>query len=159
MGGISDPEGRDPHGREPELDDETVDSRWAELTAELGALDVAAEPAAPESEGLLLPGPVPPPARTLGPRDYLADEEDEEDERYVPPEPAPLTHADPVLTLGWVATVTSLLAGLVLALVWRPLPDGVLATLGGMLLAGVALLLWRMPARRDHDDPSGCAVV
>lgn len=155
MGGPSAPDG---NPREPELDDETVASRWAELTASLGPLDVPAPaPATPEEPPApSAPAVDEPVARPLGPRDYL---EDEDEEGYVPPEPEPLSHADPALTLGWVATVVSLLTGLVLALVWRPLPDAVFAVLGGVLVAGVGLLLWRMPAGRDHDDPSGGAVV
>ncbi|MHB1063773.1 MAG: hypothetical protein ACYC1Z_04640 [Georgenia sp.] len=150
MAGPTAPDGA-PGPHEPELDDETVASRWAELTASLGPLD-----AAPDPPDLPRATPAEPQERPLGPRDYLADED--EDEGFVPPEPAPLSHADPALTLGWIATVGSLLTGLVLALVWRPLPDGVFAVLGGVLLAGVGLLLWRMPSRRD-DDPSGGAVV
>lgn len=155
MAGPTAPDGA-PGPHEPELDDETVAARWAELTASLGPLDVAPEPPDPPRAIPDLPRAIPAEAqeRPLGPRDYLADE----DEGFVPPEPAPLSHADPALTLGWIATVGSLLTGLVLALVWRPLPDGVFAVLGGVLLAGVGLLLWRMPSRRD-DDPSGGAVV
>lgn len=92
-----------------------------------------------------------------GPRDYLAPEDGEEG--YVPPEPEPLTHADPALTLGWVAAVGAVVVGIVLAVAWRPLPTSVLTALGLTMLAGVALLLWRMPDGSDHDDRSDGAVV
>ena len=99
------------------------------------------------------PAPQPP-----GPRDYSPAEED--DEGYEPPDPEPLTHADPALTLGWVAALGSVLVGIVLSLVWRPVPTGMLAVLGLTLIGGVGLLLWRMPDGRDDDhDPSGGAVV
>lgn len=100
----------------------------------------------------------PPSAQPPGPRDYSPAEED--DEGYEPPDPEPLTHADPALTLGWVAALGSVLVGIVLSLVWRPVPIGMLAILGLTLLGGVGLLLWRMPDGRDGDhDPSDGAVV
>ncbi|MPV88578.1 hypothetical protein [Georgenia ruanii] len=100
----------------------------------------------------------PPSAQPPGPRDYSPAEEDEDG--YEPPDPEPLTHADPALTLGWVAALGSVLVGIVLSLVWRPVPTGMLAVLGLTLLGGVGLLLWRMPDGRDDDhDPSDGAVV
>lgn len=77
----------------------------------------------------------------------------------MPPEPEPWIGGDPVLLLGWFATVGPVLVTALLAVVWRPLPGTVLGVAGLVLIAGVALLLWRMPAHRDHDDPSGGAVV
>ncbi|MFH5823018.1 hypothetical protein [Georgenia sp. AZ-5] len=166
---------QDPH---ESLDDATVAARWAELTAELGELQVpaddggtrlgrsgpdAAAAASPTPAGEAAPelraGPSGPaaPVPLPGPRDY-SPAEDDEDEGYVPPEPEPLTHADPALTLGWVLAVGSVLLGFVLAVVWRPLPDGVLGGLGAALVGGVALLLWRMPARRDDDRDDGAVV-
>ncbi|KAE8763845.1 hypothetical protein [Georgenia thermotolerans] len=114
---------------------------------------------APDAPPALSTGPSgPPSAQPPGPRDYSPAEED--DEGYEPPDPEPLTHADPALTLGWVAALGSVLVGIVLSLVWRPVPTGMLAVLGLTLLGGVGLLLWRMPDGRDDDhDPSGGAVV
>lgn len=139
------------------LDDAAVAARWAELTASLGELHMPGPDTADGPLPLAAPAPAPPPP---GPRDYSPGPEgDDEDDPasgidgFVPPEPEPLTHADPALTLGWVATVGSVLVGIVLAVVWHPLPGGVLGGLGLVLLAGVVLLLWRMPDRRDdHSD-------
>ncbi|GAA4433105.1 hypothetical protein GCM10023169_39720 [Georgenia halophila] len=161
------------------LDDATVAERWAELTAELGDLEVPEDPrrddrsprdrAAPD--GAAPDGAAPgggatpddgdqapaPRARPLGPRDYI-EIEDPDEQRFVPPEPGPLEHTDPVLTLGWVATIGSLLLGLVLFVLASP-GGWVMLALGAALLCGVALLLWRMPANRDDDDHSDGAVV
>lgn len=169
----------DPPG---ELDDAAVAARWAELTASLGELAVPPperpgptpdEPGPDRSVPGDVPGDVPgeeiparpadlPGARVVrpaapGPRDYVPDEDD--DEGYEPPEPEPLTHADPAVTLGWVATIGAVVLGVVLSVVWRPVPDGVLGALALVLAGGVGLLLWRMPARRDRDDRSDGAVV
>jgi hypothetical protein len=169
-------------GDSDSLDDDTVAARWAELTASLGDLEVPGEVAdgdrgtrvdapgtdAPGTDvpGAVTPGAVTPgatspavagpPAAPPGPRDYVPDEED--DEGYEPPEPESLTHADPALTLGWVAALGSVLVGFVLFVVWRPVPTGVLAVLGLTLLAGVALLLWRMPDGHDDDRSDGAVV-
>ncbi|TRW47165.1 hypothetical protein [Georgenia yuyongxinii] len=113
----------------------------------VGRVDAASGAGAGASGALPLPGP----------RDYVADEDD--DEGYVPPEPEPLSHADPALTLGWVAAVGSVVVAIVLAILWRPLPTTVLTVLGLTMLAGVALLLWRMPDGSDPDDRSDGAVV
>ncbi|RPF28669.1 hypothetical protein [Georgenia muralis] len=166
----------EPPGEPRELDDAAVAARWAELTASLGELAVPPpEHPTPGEPGPDRPGPgaVPgderparpadlPGARVVrpaapGPRDYVPDED--EDEGYEPPEPEPLTHADPAVTLGWVATIGAVMLGVVLSVVWRPVPDGVLGALALVLAGGVGLLLWRMPARRDRDDRSDGAVV
>lgn len=152
---------------EEPLDDATVAERWAELTADLGELHVPTDdelrpaPAAPVEPQA--PRPVPAP----GPRDYQPAPETEDDEEglssgidgFVPPDPDPLTHADPALTLGWVATVGSLLLGLVLFVLNQSLPTWVMLTLAVALLGGVGLLLWRMPARPEDRGPGDGAVV
>ncbi len=170
------------------LDDATVAQRWAELTADLGDLEVPdglredAETARgdggsagtdenpqtdvpqrrPDRDGALDPGAFAPSRdlfaeRALGPRDYL-EPEDPDGDRFVPPDPEPIGGADPVLTLGWVATAGSLLAALVLVVLASP-PRWLLLALGAALLCGIGLLLWRMPAGRDEDDHDDGAVV
>jgi hypothetical protein len=155
-----------PDSGEP-LDDATVAERWAELTADLGELHV------PSAEELRPTAPVPPepqpprPVPAPGPRDYEAAPEREDDDEdpssgidgFVPPDPEPLTHADPALTLGWVATIGSLLLGLVLFVLDRSVPTWLVATLAVALLGGVGLLLWRMPARPEDRGPGDGAVV
>ena len=168
----------DPPGEPRELDDAAFAARWAELTASLGELAVPPPErpgATPDEPGPDRSGPGdvlgdghpvrpadPPGARVVrpaapGPRDYVPDEDD--DEGYEPPEPEPLTHADPAVTLGWVATIGAVVLGVVLSVVWRPVPEEVLGALALVLAGGVGLLLWRMPARRDRDDRSDGAVV
>lgn len=174
----------EPPGEPRELDDDAVAARWAELTAALGDLAVpppSADGAGPDRTGPDRTGPdEPDPAEVRddarpadlpgarvvrhaapepGPRDHVPDEDDDEDDGYEPPDPEPLTHADPAVTLGWVATVGAVVLGVVLSVVWRPVPEGVLGVLALVLVGGVGLLLWRMPARRDRDDRSDGAVV
>jgi hypothetical protein len=155
-----------PDSGEP-LDDATVAERWAELTADLGELHVPSEeelrPSTPVPPEPQAPRPVPAP----GPRDYEPAPEDEDDDEdpasgidgFVPPEPEPLTHSDPALTLGWVATIGSLVLGLLLFVLAPSMPTWVLATLAVALLGGVGLLLWRMPARPEDRGPGDGAVV
>ncbi|WP_052436965.1 hypothetical protein [Georgenia sp. SUBG003] len=145
------------------LDDATVAERWAELTRDLGELHVPtddelrATPAEPEP-----PRRVPAP----GPRDYEPGPGTDDDEDpssgvdgFVPPDPDPFSHSDPALALGWVATVGSLLVGLILLVVNESLPTWVLLTLAATLLGGIGLLLWRMPAGPDDRGPGDGAVV
>lgn len=154
-----------PDGEEP-LDDATVAARWAELTADLGELRV------PSEDELSPSTAVPPeplgarPVPAAGPRDYepAPEREDDDDpssgiDGFVPPEPEPLTHADPALTLGWVATIGSLVVGLLLFVLDPSVPSWVTVVLAVALLGGVGLLLWRMPARPEDRGPGDGAVV
>ncbi|MFC7406081.1 hypothetical protein [Georgenia alba] len=142
------------------LDDAQVAERWAELTAELGELEVPRDERSDRDPDLEADGDgatATHQPRPLGPRDYL-EQEDPDGDRYVPPDPEPLQHSDPALTLGWVATVGSLLVGLVLFVVTSP-GRWVTVGLGATLLCGVGLLLWRMPAHRDEDGDDGDGAV
>ena len=152
------------------LDDATVAERWAELTADLGELHVPTDEELRDSsdEASVPPEPeIPRLAPRPGPRDYEPAPETEGDEEdpssgidgFVPPDPDPFSHADPALALGWVATVGSLVAGLLLFVLYRPLPDWLVTTLAVTLLGGIALLLWRMPAGPDDRGPGDGAVV
>jgi len=155
------------------LDDATVAERWAELTRELGELHVPTDEELRETDDerrATSSGPVEPvPPRPLpapGPRDYEPGPETEDDEDpssgidgFVPPDPDPFSHSDPALALGWVATVGSLIVGLVLFAFDPALPSWVLLTLAVTLLGGIGLLLWRMPAGPDDRGPGDGAVV
>ncbi len=144
--------------REPEPDD--LDVRFRDITANLGDLTVPPEGSvqAPTSaDGPVqeadLSGP--------GPRDYqLGPEvEDDEEDSFLPPDPPALPTSDPATALAWAGVVVPILLVLVYLLLWRGMPLVVLTVAGATFVLSVGFLLWRMPARRDDDDPDGGAVV
>lgn len=153
---------REPGGNVP---DDDLDAKWAELTARLGELRL------PPAEDDPDPGPVTetaaqPAALPLGPRDYTpAPETDDDDperdvvDGFVEPDPDPLSRAEPVLVVGWVAVLGGLALMIVCVLAWRDAPGMVWLVAVAALATGIGLLLWRMPARRDIDDYDDGAVV
>lgn len=156
--------------REPRDDD--VDARFAELVASLEDVEDLSEEPEPEaddddgaSRGPGLTYPVAPWA-AAGPRDWDAtsqmDEAEEavdEAEAFVPPDPGPVMGNDPLTTMAWMAAVGIPALALVLFLVWREAPAVIFQAGGIVCLAGIGVLLWRMPARRDPEDHDSGAVV
>lgn len=147
--------------------DAEVDARWASIVEQLGEIEVP--PDGPAGAGA--PGPTTGHvvARTPGPRDWPVTPEvealEDEESHYAPPDPGPvLTSRDPVATLAWVGAAGLPLLG-VLALILRSVvPALQVPPWAGMLgvalfVASVAVLVWRMPARRDPSDPDDGAVV
>ncbi|MFF2267229.1 hypothetical protein ACFVTZ_03120 [Cellulosimicrobium cellulans] len=162
---------------EPALD---VDAQWAGIVAELSDLseldrDAARDPeAAPDdAEGpspaprdgrdVLGSVPVAPWVRTSGPRDWPTTPEvedlEEAESHFVPPDPPLVLGRDPLLTMAWALVVGVPILLLVVLVVVRPYPVIVAQVGGGAFLAGLAILLWRMPHRRDDDDEGPGAVV
>ncbi len=87
-----------------------------------------------------------------GPRAWAPDPAVEEaEDHFVPPDPGPVLGGDPLLTMAWVAVVGVPVLLLVardrLARRCRP---GCSRCAGSLLAAGVGVLLWRMPHRRDR---------
>lgn len=84
--------------------------------------------------------------------------EPDDDERYVPPDPPPLSRGDLITTLAWVGVLGSPLFFLLTALFWRSVPQ--ILVLGGIaaFVGGFATLVVRMPSRRDPDDDDGAVV-
>ncbi len=162
------------HDRHDDADD--VDARFAELVASLD--EVEDLPATDESEvgdaddveprtgtGLGLTYPVAPWV-AAGPRDWdgtaqIGDAEQTVDalEDFVPPDPGPVMGNDPLVTMAWLAAVGIPALSLVLFLFWRTAPTVIFQAGGIVCLAGIAVLLWRMPARRDPEDHDSGAVV
>lgn len=158
-------------GREP-TDDE-VDRRFLELTAGLGAEslvgddgptddpdashepDLRAEPAEPSTAGAVEPSPPSRPAAG-GPRDYSL--VDEPDEAFVPPEPEPLSTAEPLLVVAWLGAAGGPLVFLVLVLLWPAAPALVWWTTLVATLAGWGLVVWRLPRTRDGGGDDGAVV-
>jgi len=167
-----------PHDPEKDLD---VDARWAGIVAELGELsDLGTDdgPAAPQdAQGEGTPGsqdprrgrdvlgsvPVAPWVQPPGPRDWPTTPDveamEEAESHFVPPDPPLVLGRDPLLTMAWSVVVGVPVVLLVLLVVARPFPV-LVAQVGGIaFLAALAVLLWRMPHRRDDDDRGPGAVV
>jgi len=84
----------------------------------------------------------------------------DEAEHFRPPDPGPVLGGDPLLTMAWLAVVGVPLLWLVVAVAWRGAPSALLQASAAVFALGVALLVWRMPQRRDddHDDSDGAVV-
>jgi hypothetical protein len=145
-----------------------IDAQWAELTARLGELRLPPPDVGEADAAVPTPAAYTPPAP--GPRDYVPREagpqEDTDDDPgrdlvdgFVPPDPDPLSGAHPVVALGWSGVVAGLAVMFLCAIAWRGAPAFVWLMAVAALVAGVGLLLWRMPARRDADDYDDGAVV
>lgn len=164
--------------REPPLD---VDARWAGIVAELADLsdlDRGPEggagrtnasggdddlPGPRDGRDVLGSVPVAPWVRASGPRDWPTTPEvedlEEAESHFVPPDPPLVLGRDPLLTMAWALVVGVPILLLVVLVVVRPYPVIVAQVGGGAFLAGLAILLWRMPHRRDDDDEGPGAVV
>lgn len=169
--------------REPALD---VDARWAGIVAELSDLsdldtddrsprtgdDVAPgreTPSGPEGDAPRSPRdvlgsvPVAPWVRGPAPRDWPTTPDvealEEAESHFVPPDPPLVLGRDPLLTMAWAVAVGVPLLLLVVLVVARPYPVIVAQVGGAAFLAALAVLIWRMPHRRDDDDEGPGAVV
>ncbi len=123
-----------PHDAEEpdELGPDDVDAKWAELVKDL--------------------------TPTADPRAWVPDPAAEEaEEHFRPPDPGPVLGGDPLLTMAWVAVVGVPLLLMLAVVVWRDIPSVVVQAAGVAFLAGVGLLLWRMP--RDREDDAGPGAV
>ncbi|WP_129789410.1 hypothetical protein [Promicromonospora panici] len=188
-----------------ELGDDDVASRWADIVATLGDIDVsraddragdpakpaessqtsrpddesaAADPASERASGRPSDPAADPAAdepetesrviMPTGPRDWPLSPEaealEEEESHFTPPEPPPLLSRDPLLTMAWsfvvgvpvLAVVGVVVSAAVPALSIPPL----VGQIGlGLFVAGLAVLIWRMPHQRDPDDDGPGAVV
>jgi hypothetical protein len=154
-----------------------VEQRWRELVSQLGEpagtvgpADVGRpEPDAGEPIGRRagdgdVPAPddrrrVVRPAVPEDPRGWAPDPDVEEaDDHFEPPEPGPVLAGDPLLTMAWVAVLGMPLLLVVTVVAWRDIPTALLTAAGAAFLAGIGLLLWRMPAGRDDDRGPGAVV-
>jgi hypothetical protein len=123
----------EPGRRDADLRPADVDARWVEIVSELSA--------------------------PADPRSWAPDPDAEEaEDHFVPPEPPPVLGGDPLLTMAWVAVAGVPLLLLVAIIVWRDVPDVVLQAAGAAFLAGVGLLLWRMPHEKGDDAGPGAVV-
>lgn len=168
---------RGPDDRRDDPDD--VDARFAELVASLEEVpeipdapvtgdDTRDEPADDGPGRGTGPGLTYPvaPWVAAGPRDWDGTAQIDGAEAivdggdvFVPPDPGPVMGNDPLVTMAWLAAAGIPALTFILFLFWRTAPPVIFQAGGIVCLAGVAVLLWRMPARRDPDDHDPGAVV
>ncbi|GAA4703454.1 hypothetical protein APR04_000522 [Promicromonospora umidemergens] len=196
-----------------ELGDDDVASRWADIVATLGDMDVsradgaAADPEKPAessqtsrpddesgaddraddriddrtddpaddgadaratdpADGEHTTGP-----RVIlpaGPRDWPLSPEsealEEAESHFTPPVPPSLLSRDPLLTMAWsfvVGVPTLALVGMVVSAAMPSVAiPPLIGQIGvGLFVAGLGVLIWRMPHQRDPDDDGPGAVV
>lgn len=179
VGGPSDdPVGQPPEpvtaGSEP--DSRSEDEVWASIVARLADVDAPADPPVDQPRGGRTLRPArrtgdeepaaelpPPPPLTGRDWDGTSQYDDAEDavdelEHFVPEDPGPVLGGDPLLTLAWGAAVGAPLLLLVVAVVWRDAPSLLVRAAVVVFLVAVAVLVWRMPHRREPSDGDGAVV-
>jgi hypothetical protein len=139
-------------------------------------VDPDAPPASPADDAAAFPDPARLRPTTRGPRHRLPDgsldpgdlEEparpdpagagEDEQERYVPPEPPPITSTDLASRLAWLGVLGGPLVLLLAALTWSHLPTLVVILTLAAFVGGFITLVARLPRERD-DGPDDGAVV
>ncbi|SEJ75222.1 hypothetical protein SAMN04487917_11243 [Arthrobacter sp. yr096] len=87
--------------------------------------------------------------RSLGPRDF---EVDEEDDSFVPEEPASLAGTEPLTMLAWVGAVGGPIALLLTAMFWRSAPLTAILGIVAAFVASVVFLIMRLPQEKNDND-------
>ena len=168
------PQGADvPDGTDPPSDEDV----WNSIVAQLGDIAGIDEgKAPPEADDIArLDFPVAPwvadsrvvrPAADLSGRDWdaTAQFDDAEatvdaEEHFVPPDPGPVMGGDPLLTMAWIAAAGMPIFLLIVLIAWPTAPTALIQAAGVVFVLGVAVLLWRMPNRRDPEDDDTGAIV
>jgi hypothetical protein len=172
-----------------ELGDDDVASRWADIVATLGDIDAPrtddetddGEKPAESSQISRLddegatdgPADAEPGTESrlilpAGPRDWPLSPEtealEEAEAHFTPPEPPPLLSRDPLLTMAWGFVVGVPVLAVIGMVVSAAVPSIAIPPLAGQIgiglfVAGLGVLIWRMPHQRDPDDDGPGAVV
>ncbi|WP_298456965.1 hypothetical protein [uncultured Cellulomonas sp.] len=87
-----------------------------------------------------------------------AESEIDDREHFVPPDPGPVFGGDPLLTMAWLGAAGIPIALLVVLVAWRDAPTVLLQAAGVVFVLSCALLVWRMPHRRDDGGGPGAVV-
>lgn len=160
----------DPRDDEGRSDAPVSEEQWAEIVADLR--DTASSGTSTD-DGDAAPGPavtypvapwvsdrrvVQPADSTGSGRDWdgteqidRAEREVDEAEHFVPPSAPPVFGGDPLLTVAWLAVGGMPIFWLVVVVAWKSAPAALMQASGVVFLAGLAVLFWRMPHRRDPD--------
>ncbi|MFI2487035.1 hypothetical protein ACH47X_09010 [Promicromonospora kroppenstedtii] len=108
------------------------------------------------------------PDQPSGPRDWPLSPEaealEEADSHFTPPEPPALLSRDPLLTMAWSFVVGIPVLAVIGMIVSAAVPAVSIPPLAGQIglglfVAGLGVLIWRMPHQRDPDDDGPGAVV
>jgi len=98
-----------------------------------------------------------------GPRDWEAGSEPaddlDEEGRFVPPDPGPVLGGDPLLTMAWVAVIAVPVVLVASTVANYPVPTGLFVAIGAVFVAGVSVLIWRLPSHRPSDDDGDSGAV
>ncbi|GAA3859925.1 hypothetical protein [Streptomyces sedi] len=148
-------------GRDP-IDEEAA---WAEIVAGYGEEPAdppghwpSVEDVEPVNRVAAADGPTRERLGDDGPRDWVA-EEDEDEGHFEPPEPPPLPETDLTTKVAWLAVLGGPLL-LVFTVLLQQRMTWWVVTLGvGGFLGGFATLVSRMRSDEDWQDPGNGAVV
>jgi hypothetical protein len=83
---------------------------------------------------------------------------DDPQDRFVPPEPPPITSTDLPSRLAWVGVIGAPLFLLIAALVWRALPTLVVIAALAAFIGGFVTLVARLPRDRGDGNDDGAVV-
>src|SRR3954469_19581262 len=155
----------------PELQEamaESEDDRWAAIVASLRDEPTSEEPPWPAAEGYAAASddaadPDDAHEAPTSPRNWRVEEpepdEDPED-HFVPPDPAPLPPTNPVTKYGWAAFLTGIVILVVPALFGQAIGNGWLTIAIVSLVGGfLTLVLQLKDGPPDDSDPDDGAVV
>lgn len=149
----------DPRPVDPSRSDD--EAAWEDLVRRFHESDpVTPAPSDPRTAGSTPPAPpasAPPrsvPPGSSGPRDHVVEEPEE---NFEPPEPAPLSTAEPALAAAWAGVGLSLGVLLIITIFVRTAPSVLTWTLAGVFLVSAGYLGYRLPRER-HDDDDGAQV-
>ena len=84
---------------------------------------------------------------------------EDDEERFVPPEPPPITSTDLASRLAWLGVLGGPLVLLLAALTWSHLPTLVVLAALAAFVGGFITLVARLPRDRDDNGPDDGAVV
>lgn len=132
------------------------DGGWEDIVRRLGGSEYEAnaepffqEPPVGEFDQ---PAQTDQPLRYFGPRDYTPAEEDPED--FQPPEPQPVTTANPRSLLSWTGVIVATLVWLCAGLSGWALPWWLLSASILSFLASATSLFFLLPKTWAHRNPS-----
>ena len=83
----------------------------------------------------------------------------DEQEHFLPPDPRLVLGSDPLRILTWAVAIAVPALYVVMLVAWRNPPGWLAPVAGGLLVAAVSVLVWRMPHRRDPDSDSDSGAV
>jgi len=148
------------------------DEQWAAIVAQRGetdsgdardkpALDFPVAPWVGTTHVVRAADEAPAAARDWDGTDQYDEAEAQVDEAegFVPPDPGPVLGGDPLLTMAWLAAAGMPVFLLVVLVTWRGAPAALVQAACAVFVLGVAVLVWRMPGRRDPGDDDTGAVV